>query len=84
MFMYSLPLFFEHIHFFSVADFGMFVVGLMVILIINANYSEKTEYQQSLNNYLFASWSGNIALIWVAIPFFILLNINKIITSSKK
>ena len=75
MFMYSLPLFFEHIHFFSVADFGMFVVGLMVILIINANYSEKTEYQQSLNNYLFASWSGNIALIWVAIPFFILLNI---------
>ena len=75
MFVYSLPLFFQHIHFFSVIDFSIFVIGLLVILIINANYSEKNEYQTSLNNYLFASWSGNIALIWVATPFFILLNI---------
>ncbi len=75
MFVYSLPLFFEHIHFFSPVDLSIFVIGLLVILIINANYSEKTDYQSSLNHYLFASWSGNIALIWVAIPFFILLNV---------
>ncbi len=75
MFVYSLPLFFEHIHFLSVTDLGFLMMGALVILLINASYSEKTVYQNGLNNYLFASWTGQIALVWVTLPFFVLLNI---------
>jgi hypothetical protein len=75
MFFYSLPLFFEHINFFSSVELTIFASSLIVILFIHAYFTTKNKATLTNNNYLYACWLGNMDLKWAFWPFFLVLNI---------
>ena len=74
MYIYSLPLFFSYIGFASPAELLIIFMGLFIVLFISSPMCVENLQQQSLDNYLFAAWNGNIALKWVFWPFFLILN----------
>ena len=77
LFIYSLPLFFDHIGLASPLDLLIIFIALLVILFINSLFFEENieKQKQSTDNYLFAGWNGSAALKPVFWPFFLLLNV---------
>jgi len=76
MFIYSLPLFFTEIGLASPLELLIILIALFVVLTISSPFAgEKLTSKLTINNYLFAAWSGNVALKWVFWPFFLILNI---------
>lgn len=74
MFVYSLPLFFSDVGLASPLELLIIALGLFGVLWLSApSYSEKLP-QQEATKYLLAAWLGNWSLLWVFLPFFILLN----------
>jgi hypothetical protein len=75
MFIYSLPLFFTHIGLASPAELLIIFMALFVVLFISSPPGANKLQKQPLDNYLFAAWSGGVALKWVFWPFFLILNV---------
>ncbi len=75
MYIYSLPLFFSSIGWASPAELLLIAMALFFVLFISAPLREKQPLP-SFDNYLFAAWTGNVALKWVFWPFFLLVNIS--------
>jgi hypothetical protein len=74
MFIYSLPLFFTQIGLASPLELLIIFLALFVVLYISLPLGADNLQKQSLDNYLFAAWSGSVALKWVFWPFFLILN----------
>jgi hypothetical protein len=74
MYIYSLPLFFNFIGLASPLELLLIFTALFGVLFISAPARGENGQKQSLDNYLFAAWTGNVALKWVFWPFFLLLN----------
>ncbi len=74
MFIYSLPLFFSPIGLASPVELLMIFMALFVVLLISSPLCADNLQKQSLDNYLFAAWSGSLALKRVFWPFFVILN----------
>ncbi len=74
MFIYSLPLFFTQMGLTSPLELLIIFMALFAVLFINSMLDERATKEQSLDNYLFAAWSGGVALKWAFWPFFLLLN----------
>ncbi len=74
MFINSLPLFFTHIGYASPLELLIIFLGLFAVLFITAPVCENTANLPPFDNYLFAAWSGKIALKSAFWPFFLLLN----------
>ena len=76
MFIYSLPLFFEQIHLASPLELLIIFLTLFVILSISSPLNNEIQQPKINGNYLFAAWTGNVALHWVFWPFFLVLNVS--------
>jgi hypothetical protein len=74
MFIYSLPLFFNHIRLASSLEMLIILMALFMVLFISSPFCEDNVQKQVFDNYLFAAWSGNFSLKWVFWPFFLVLN----------
>ena len=74
MFIYSLPLFFTEIGWASPLELLIILLALFVVLFISAPFTGESLLAKSEDNYLFAAWSGHVALKWVFWPFFLILN----------
>jgi hypothetical protein len=76
MFIYSLPLFFTHTGLASPLELLIIFLILFIILFICSPLDGVNIQEQSFDNYLFAAWSGRLALKWVFWPFFLILNVS--------
>jgi hypothetical protein len=74
MFIYSLPLFFTHIGLASPLELLIIFMALFVVLFISSPLGGENLQKQPFDNYLFAAWSGSVALKWAFWPFFLILN----------
>ena len=74
MFVYSLPLFFSQVGLVSPLECLIMSLALFVVLLISTVEPADINNGQASANYLFASWSGQVKLIWVFWPFFVILN----------
>lgn len=74
MFVYSLPLFFSDIGLASPLELLIIALALFGVLLISAPSYIEALPQQDTTKYLLAAWLGNWSLLWVFLPFFILLN----------
>ena len=74
MYIYSLPLFFSQIGLASPLELLIIIMSLFVVLFISSPLSGDNLQKRSVDNYLFAAWSGYIALKWAFWPFFLILN----------
>ncbi|MEY3760309.1 MAG: hypothetical protein RIR39_1800 [Pseudomonadota bacterium] len=74
MFIYSLPLFFSQIGLASPLELLIIFMALGGVLFISSPTSDENLHLLTLDNYLFAAWSGRVSLKWVFWPFFLILN----------
>ena len=74
MYIYSLPLFFTVIGWASPAELLLIFMALFFVLFISAPLCGESLQQKALDHYLFAAWTGKVALRWAFWPFFLLLN----------
>jgi len=75
MFIYSLPLFFSQIGYATPLELLIITLGLLVVLVITAPSDGQNTPPIPQDNFLFAAWTGNASLLWVFLPFFLLINI---------
>jgi len=75
MFIYSLPLFFTDIGLASPLELLIIFIALFAALFITSPLCVDNLQKRPLDNYLFAAWSGSVALNWVFWPFFLILNV---------
>jgi hypothetical protein len=75
VFIYSLPLFFIEMGLASPLDLLIITLALFVALFISTLFFGEESQQKSTDNYLYAAWNGQVALIWVFWPFFLILNL---------
>ncbi|MCX7098251.1 MAG: hypothetical protein NTV43_10160 [Methylococcales bacterium] len=75
MFIYSLPLFFSAMGLAGPLELLLILLALFAVLYISAPIYEGGGLRPSGGNFLFAAWSGHVALMWVFWPFFLLLNV---------
>jgi len=74
MFIYSLPLFFTYIGLASPLELQIIFMALFVVLFISSPLCGENLQKQTFENYLFAAWSGSVALKRVFWPFYLILN----------
>ena len=70
MFIYSLPLFFTYVGLASPLELQIIFMALFVVLFISSPLCGENLQKQTFENYLFAAWSGSVALKRVFWPFF--------------
>lgn len=75
MFIYSLPLFFNHINSASPLDLLIIFIVLFATLFISSLFLDENSQLSSSNTYLLSAWNGHVKLSRVFWPFFLILNI---------
>jgi hypothetical protein len=74
MFIYSLPIVFTHTGLASPAELLIIILAIFIVLFISSPFYGVNWQEQTITNYLFASWIGKVSLKWAFWPFFLILN----------